>query len=226
MWSKSRPRRTVHWILCDATFQAVPDQSRSRCIRLSSGIYAATAWDPYHLNNINSLEMVQRRSARFVTGNYNRTPGTVTRILSDLQWPTLQRRRQDARLYLLYRSIQGNIAVSLPSYITKQTRTTRHTHPQRFLQVRASTQTYQNSFFPRTVRDWNDLPPDILEAPTAALLKTAVTSRVAWMRREALDFILHQRTFYSCIYLVLSMTAPFPSPACAMETLPCKDTYI
>ena len=128
--------------------------------------YAATAWDPYHLNNINSLE---RRSARFVTGNYNRTPGTVTRILSDLQWPTLQRRRQDARLYLLYRSIQGNIAVSLPSYITKQTRTTRHTHPQIFLQVRASTQTYQNSFFPRTVRDWNDLPPDILEAPTAAL---------------------------------------------------------
>ena len=141
--------------------------------------YAATAWDPYHMNNINSLEMVQRRSARFVTGNYNRTPGTVTRILSDLQWPTLQRRRQDARLYLLYRSIQGNIAVSLPSYITKQTRTTRHTHPQRFLQVRASTQTYQNSFFPRTVRDWNDLPPDILEAPTAALFKTAVTSRVA-----------------------------------------------
>ena len=149
--------------------------------------YAATAWDPYHLNNINSLEMVQRWSARFVTGNYNRT---VTRILSDLQWPTLQRRRQDARLYLLYRSIQGNIAVSLPSYITKQTRTTRHTHPQRFLQVRASTQTYQNSFFPRTVRDWNNLPPDILEAPTAALFKTAVT---AWMRRE--DFILHQRTF-------------------------------
>ena len=49
--------------------------------------YAATAWDPCHLKNINSLEMVQRRSARFVTGNYNHIPGTVTRILSDLQWP-------------------------------------------------------------------------------------------------------------------------------------------
>ena len=109
----------MHWVLCDATFQAVLDQSRSRCIRLSSDHileYAATAWDPYHLNNINSLEMVQRRSARFFTGNYNRTPGTVTGILSDLQWPTLQRRRQDARPYLLYRTIQGDIAVSLPSY--------------------------------------------------------------------------------------------------------------
>ena len=142
-----------------------------------------------------------------------------------LQWFRLYRGADRTQDCLLYRSIQGNIAVSLPSYITKQTRTTRHTHPQRFLQVRASTQTYQNSFFPRTVRDWNDLPPDILEAPTAALFKTAVTSRVAWMRREDLDFILHQRTFSSCIYLVLSMTAPFPSLACAMETLPCKDTY-
>ena len=151
--------------------------------------YAATAWDPYRLNNINSLELVQRRSARFVTGNYSRTPGTVTGILSDLQWPTLQRRRQDARLHLLYRTIHLRRYCCILPILFHQANPNNETYSpppppppptpgthQRFLQVRASTQTYQNSFFPRTVRDWNNLPPDILEAPTAALFKT--TSRV------------------------------------------------
>ena len=46
------------------------------------------------------------------------------------------------REYILYPAWQRTIACY---GVTKQTRTTRHTHPQRFLQVRASTQTYQNS---------------------------------------------------------------------------------
>ena len=32
--------------------------------------YAATAWDPYTARNIQQLEAVQRRAARFVTGDY------------------------------------------------------------------------------------------------------------------------------------------------------------
>jgi hypothetical protein len=38
--------------------------------------------------------MVQRRSGRFVTSTYSREPGTVTKIIQDLKWQTLETRRK------------------------------------------------------------------------------------------------------------------------------------
>ena len=46
--------------------------------------------------------MVQRRAARFVVSNNSREPGTVTNIMSELQWPTLERRRTVSRLCFHY----------------------------------------------------------------------------------------------------------------------------
>ena len=56
--------------------------------------YASAVWDPYTRNQINQLEQVQRRAARFVNNNfYNREPGAVTAMLSELSWETLEQRR-------------------------------------------------------------------------------------------------------------------------------------
>jgi hypothetical protein len=41
--------------------------------------YASAAWDPYTCDQINQLDKVQRRAARFVSNNYrDKTPGCVT----------------------------------------------------------------------------------------------------------------------------------------------------
>ena len=56
--------------------------------------YASVVWDPYRQCQINKIEMVERRVARFVTSNNNREPRTVTNILQNLGWPTLETRRQ------------------------------------------------------------------------------------------------------------------------------------
>ena len=45
--------------------------------------YASTVWDPHTAHNINTVEMVQRRAARFTTGNYHRT-SSVSNILNAL----------------------------------------------------------------------------------------------------------------------------------------------
>ena len=39
--------------------------------------YAAAAWDPYLSRDINSLDQVQRRGARYVNHYWDRTPGFV-----------------------------------------------------------------------------------------------------------------------------------------------------
>ena len=63
--------------------------------------YASTVWDPSTRKNINQLEQVQRHAARYVTGNYN-TNSSVTAMLRDLEWPTMEQRRHHSRLIMMY----------------------------------------------------------------------------------------------------------------------------
>ena len=45
--------------------------------------YTSTVWDPYHKQDIQALEKVQRKGARFVTGKYS-YQDSVTSMLNDL----------------------------------------------------------------------------------------------------------------------------------------------
>ena len=47
--------------------------------------YATFVWSPHTAANINKLEAVQRRAARFVMSNYDRH-SSVTNMISVLQW--------------------------------------------------------------------------------------------------------------------------------------------
>ena len=55
------------------------------------------------------LESVQKRAARFVTGNYNYETGSMTGILGQLKWESLKKRRKDNRLILLYKGLNRYI---------------------------------------------------------------------------------------------------------------------
>ena len=59
------------------------------------------------------LESVQKRAARFVTGNYNYETGSMTGILGQLKWESLKKRRKDNRLILLYKGLKGKPNVTL-----------------------------------------------------------------------------------------------------------------
>ena len=48
------------------------------------------------------LEQVQHRAARLVTRTNTEKEGCVTKALKQLNWPTLEKRRQVARLTLMY----------------------------------------------------------------------------------------------------------------------------
>jgi len=52
--------------------------------KINNGIWAIV-WDPYTTSDINKLERIQRRAARFITGDYKtREEGSVTKMLNDL----------------------------------------------------------------------------------------------------------------------------------------------
>ena len=77
--------------------------------------YSSSVWDPYLFSDIQSIEKVQRRAARWVSSDYNKF-SSVTSMLNDLQWPTLSSRRKFARLSTIYKIIHHLSMPPLPHY--------------------------------------------------------------------------------------------------------------
>ena len=78
--------------------------------------YASSVWAPHTQSNINKLESVQQRAARFATGNYN-TTSSVTTMLDHLNWDTLQKRRLRTKAIMIYRIINGLVAIEPPPFM-------------------------------------------------------------------------------------------------------------
>jgi hypothetical protein len=51
--------------------------------------YNSAVWDPYTKENIDKLERVQRRAARYVYNNYDYSPSVTTK-LENLKWQPLE----------------------------------------------------------------------------------------------------------------------------------------
>ena len=101
-------------------------------------------WAPHTKCDIDKLEAVQQRAARFVTSDYNRTSSVIV-MLDNLNWSTLISRIQTSRLCLLYKIIHNLIDVTLPNYITPATRFTRG-HDQKFILPQSRIDTYKFIF--------------------------------------------------------------------------------
>ena len=80
--------------------------------------YASSAWVPHQIYLQDQLESVQKRSARFVTSNYSREPGSMTKILHDLKLKPLKERRRQNRIILLCKGLhsQTNLPLERLSY--------------------------------------------------------------------------------------------------------------
>ena len=134
--------------------------------------YAACAWDPAPPSGqIKSLEMVKRRAARYICNTWSREPGTVTALLQHLKWITLEERRIRQRLLMLYKIVNGLVAINKETYLTAPARFTRSARPGTFVQYSISKDCLGHSFFPRTLIAWNTLPEDVIASPDLATFR-------------------------------------------------------
>ena len=131
--------------------------------------YACVAWDPFTKENINKLEMVQRRAARFVLNRYGQTD-SVTEMLKELEWESLQTRRETQRLAMMYKIKNGIVDIGKDLSL-KSRRQSRHANSQSFEIPPSRTNYHLNSFLPRTIRQWNKLPNSVVEAKTISIFK-------------------------------------------------------
>ena len=135
--------------------------------------YATAAWDPHTKKNIEELEKIQRRAARFVTGVYSRYQ-SVSKLIKELEWDSLSLRRTVNRLTIMYKILNNQIAIDIPPEMMIKSRSLRRRHKFSFIQIQARVDSYKYSFFPRTIIDWNSLPENVVCQPSAAKFKDAV----------------------------------------------------
>ena len=75
--------------------------------------YASAVCDPDKQKDIRLLEKIQSRAASYVTNNYtDRSPGTVTSVLEYLKWTSLEHRRQQIHLGMLYKINNGLLDIN------------------------------------------------------------------------------------------------------------------
>ena len=110
--------------------------------------YGSSVWDSPGVVLQEELKRVQKRAARFVTGNYNYETRSMTGILGQLKCESLKKRRKDNRLILLYKGLKGNAASVPTDDLIPKTRRCRNQHSMTFQTPIANTDVYKGSLFP------------------------------------------------------------------------------
>lgn len=126
--------------------------------------YGCVCWDPFTNILKDKLERVQKRAARFVTGNYNfKVRGSELR--EALGWKLLSHRRKVFRIKFLYdiyknkTGINKSLYLRQPHYVSS-----RRDNTMKIRGYNCRINTFKYSFFPNTISDWNLLPNEVFES--------------------------------------------------------------
>jgi len=132
--------------------------------------YASPTWDPYLQRDIDSLERIQRKAARFTTRDFHHR-SSVTAMMHNLQWEPLAERRTKARVILMYLILNDEVAIPIsPSLLQPGWRG-------QFIQPAHHYQLYKHSFYPWTVHDWNLLSSKLKDSPSLDSFKNGLPVR-------------------------------------------------
>ena len=79
--------------------------------------YAAPIWSPYSKLQINQVEKVQRTAARWTCRRWRNT-SSVGEMLDELEWPSLEARRDQSSLLLFHKIHSGAVSIEKDKYLT------------------------------------------------------------------------------------------------------------
>ena len=124
--------------------------------------YAASAWNPYKIKDIQNLEKVQRRATKLIPG-YKEL--TCNQRLRKLNLPSLKYRRGDLiTAYKILNNIFDTRVTDRLITLDSGIRTRGHHH--KLNKNRCVSELRRNSFTFRIVENWNALPAQVVKADT------------------------------------------------------------
>ena len=146
----------------------------TKCVAYTSLVrplleYGAAVWDPYLQKDIQNIEMVQRRAARWVKADYRYTVVShlCYQIYSGHLFNTANTLATRSKLF--YNIVHKASVLKIPDYFSYPPYPTRHHHPLHIEIPFSRTDNYRLSFYPRSIRDWNNLPTNTMECQSLEL---------------------------------------------------------
>ena len=103
---------------------------------------------------------------------------SVSSMLEQLNWLPLAKRRKQQKLNLFYQIMNGEIGLSLPDYYHFTNNHTKQHHPFHLIISPINTTSYMTSYFPRTIREWNLLPPPLITVNSLAVFSNQLTEHL------------------------------------------------
>ena len=77
-------------------------------------------------------------------------------MLNNLQWDSLESRRQKSRIAMMDKITKGKVAIDPQDYLSPGITRTRSANSKKYRSIGARTVVYKNSFFPCTIPQWNN----------------------------------------------------------------------
>ena len=145
--------------------------------------YASTCWSPTSEKLNNMLEMVQNNAARFISNAYAKKGNfekiSVTKILKNLNFATLEERRRQARLIMAYKIINGYVILDsnlLPKFKNfgplRQCNSANVGYANQLIEPSAILQIIEHTFFYSVPKTWNEtVSPAQAQAPSVDAFK-------------------------------------------------------
>ena len=136
--------------------------------------YASSLWSPYTAKHHRLLENIQRRATRFIMNYPDRDAYPYSERLIKLKLLPLEYRRESRDLILFFKIRSGLINANFNHLVFPITSRymTRHYHPSNFRPITTHTQLYFiQSFFPRSIKLWNNLSSELKQAKTIKTFK-------------------------------------------------------
>ena len=146
--------------------------------------YASTCWSPTSEKLNNMIEMVQNNAARFISNAYRKKGHfekiSITKILNDLKFDSLEERRRQARLTMAYKILNGYVILNrnlLPKFRnygpTRQCNTANVGFRNQLIEPTSRLKVTEHTFFYSVQKSWNQTVfPKQANAPSVEAFKS------------------------------------------------------
>ena len=94
---------------------------------------------------------------------------SVGEMLDELEWPSLEARRDQSSLLLFHKIHSGAVSIEKDKYLTpaRSLKSTRSSHSAQYCRYQTYSDALKNFCFPRTIPQWNSLSPSAVNSQTA-----------------------------------------------------------
>ena len=128
-------------------------------------------------NLMEKLESVQYSAALAVTGTWRGT--SREKLYAELGWESLSSRRWSGRLTLFYKLMNNLMPKDTMDPIPQLQQSQYSLRNQDVIgRIRARTEKFKSSFYPNCLSEWNELCPEIRTAPSVAIFKKKLLSKI------------------------------------------------